>query len=92
MLRNIPYLTQALEIPYLHHEHWNGSGYPLGLKETQIPLAARIFTVIDVYDALLSNRPYRRAWPRHKVHNYLRANAGKLFDPQIVDTFLRLVV
>jgi PAS domain S-box-containing protein/putative nucleotidyltransferase with HDIG domain len=90
MLKDIPHLAQVLEIPYLHHERWNGSGYPLGLKGEDIPLAARIFAVIDVYDALSSNRPYRPAWPIREVKHYLRSNAGMLFDPQIVEAFLRL--
>ena len=91
MLKNIPYLAKAIEIPYLHHERWNGSGYPLGLKSEEIPMAARLFAVIDVYDALSSNRPYRPAWPEKEVHSYLRSNAGGLFDPQIVKAFLSIL-
>jgi len=91
MLKNIPYLAKAIEIPYLHHERWNGSGYPLGLKSEEIPLAARIFAVIDVYDALSSNRPYRPAWPEKEVHHYVRSNAGGLFDPKVVEAFLSIL-
>jgi putative nucleotidyltransferase with HDIG domain len=90
MLSPIPYLKQALDIPYNHHERWDGSGYPNGLKGEQIPLAARIFAVVDVWDALLSERPYRAAWPEVDVIAYLRQEAGKQFDPQVVEAFLRL--
>jgi HD-GYP domain-containing protein (c-di-GMP phosphodiesterase class II) len=79
-----------LDIPYNHHERWDGSGYPNALKGEQIPLAARIFAVVDVWDALLSERPYRAAWPEEEVIAYLRQEAGKQFDPQVVETFLRL--
>ncbi len=91
LLRHIPYLQPALDIPHYHHERWDGSGYPEGLKGNQIPLAARIFAVVDVWDALSSDRPYRPAWPPEKVAAYLRENAGKLFDPDIVDVFLQVL-
>jgi PAS domain S-box-containing protein/putative nucleotidyltransferase with HDIG domain len=88
LLKPIAYLRPALEIPYSHHEKWDGSGYPLGLKGEQIPLAARIFAVADVYDALTSDRPYRAGWPKEKVLEYIRSLAGIHFDPQVVQIFL----
>jgi putative nucleotidyltransferase with HDIG domain len=88
MLSPIKYLKHALEIPYCHHEKWDGSGYPRGLKGDEIPLAARVFAVVDVYDALTSDRPYRKAWPREQAHRYLQEQAGKHFDPQVVRIFL----
>ena len=78
----------ALDIPYCHHERWDGSGYPRGLRGEQIPLAARIFAVVDVWDALRSDRPYRPAWPAAQVRAYLRAHAGTHFDPDVVASFL----
>jgi len=91
LLSPITFLRGALDIPYCHHEHWDGSGYPRGLKGEQIPLAARIFSVVDNWDALLSNRPYRKAWLRKDVIDYIRENAGKLFDPRIVEIFLGMI-
>jgi PAS domain S-box-containing protein len=91
MLSPIHYLRSALEIPYCHHEKWDGTGYPRGLRGEKIPLAARIFAVVDVWDALSSDRPYRPAWPEEKVREYVREQAGKHFDPQMVETFLRLL-
>ena len=91
LLSPIAFLRGALDIPYCHHEHWDGSGYPRGLKGEQIPLAARIFAVVDNWDALLSDRPYRMAWPRKKVTKYIRDNAGKIFDPKIVEIFLTMI-
>lgn len=91
MLFPIPYLYPALDIPYCHHEKWDGTGYPRGLKGEQIPLAARIFAVVDVWDALRSNRPYRPGWPDEKVVEYLRANAGTHFDHRVVEAFLRVL-
>ena len=90
MLSPIPYLRPALDIPYCHHERWDGTGYPRGLKGEQIPLAARIFAVVDVWDALRSDRPYRSGWPEEMVRTYIRERAGKLFDPQVVEAFLKL--
>jgi putative nucleotidyltransferase with HDIG domain len=87
MLKSIDYLYPALDIPHCHHEKWDGSGYPRGLKGEQIPLAARIFAVVDVWDALTSDRPYREAWPEQKALNHIRQQAGKHFDPQVVDKF-----
>lgn len=91
MLSQIDYLEPALEVPRYHHEWWDGSGYPDGLKGEEIPLAARIFAVADVADALLSDRPYRRAWSLKETLEYLRQMRGKQFDPEIVDTFFNLV-
>jgi len=90
ILSKIPFLRPALDIPYCHHERWDGSGYPRGLRGEQIPLAARIFAVVDVWDALLSQRPYRPPWERERVRAYIREQAGKLFDPAVVEVFLRL--
>jgi HD-GYP domain-containing protein (c-di-GMP phosphodiesterase class II) len=89
-LAPIAYLQKALEIPYCHHEKWNGLGYPRGLKDEQIPLAARIFAVVDVWDALSSDRPYRPAWPPEQVRKHVQAEAGSHFDPQIVEVFSSL--
>jgi PAS domain S-box-containing protein len=90
LLSNIPYLAPALEIPFFHHERWDGSGYPQGLIGENIPLKARIFAVVDVWDALSSDRPYRPAWAEGAVNKYLRDQAGKQFDPKVVEVFLRL--
>ncbi len=91
LLSPIPFLKKALVIPYSHHEKWDGTGYPQGLKGNDIPLAARIFAVADVWDALGSNRPYNQAWPREKIISYFVEQSGKHFDPYIVNLFLRLV-
>jgi len=91
MLSPIAYLRPALDIPYCHHEKWDGTGYPRGLKGEQIPLAARIFAVVDVWDALSSDRPYRPAWPPEKVRAYLKDEAGKHFDPQVVEVFFKIL-
>jgi PAS domain S-box-containing protein/putative nucleotidyltransferase with HDIG domain len=88
MLAPIAYLRQALDIPYCHHEKWDGSGYPRGLKGEQIPLAARIFAVIDVHDALTSDRPYRKAWSREKTLEHIKTNSGTHFDPKVVEAFI----
>jgi PAS domain S-box-containing protein len=87
----IPYLRPALDIPYAHHERWDGSGYPRGLKGEDIPLAARIFAVVDIWDALLYKRVYRDAWPEEKVLEYLKNTAGIELDPEIVENFLGLL-
>jgi response regulator RpfG family c-di-GMP phosphodiesterase len=89
-LAPIDYLRPALDIPHYHHEKWDGSGYPEGLRGEQIPLAARIFAVIDVWDALSSDRPYRKRWPDEKVHTHLREQSGTHFDPQVVEAFLTM--
>lgn len=91
MLSKIDYLNDALEIPYSHHEKWDGSGYPCGLKGNQIPLPARIFAVVDVYDALTSDRPYRSAWSSEKALTYIRDQSGKHFDPNIVEVFINVL-
>jgi GAF domain-containing protein len=91
LLYPIAYLRPALDIPYYHHERWDGSGYPRGLQGEDIPLAARIFAVVDVWDALLYDRPYRAAWPREDVIEYIRARAGSRFDPAVVTEFLRMI-
>ncbi len=90
-LSPIEYLRPALEIPYSHHEKWDGSGYPQGLKGEQIPLAARIFAVVDVWDALTHDRTYRRAWEKEKVINYMRFLSGSHFDPTVADAFLKMM-
>jgi putative nucleotidyltransferase with HDIG domain len=89
MLYPIEFLRPAIDIPYCHHEKWDGTGYPRGLKGEEIPLAARIFAVVDVWDALTSDRPYRKAWPPEKALAYIREQAGKHFDPDVVQAFLR---
>lgn len=91
LLSTIPFLARAIDIPYCHHERWNGSGYPRGLKGEEIPLAARIFAVVDVWDALSSDRPYRSAWSILDVEGYIRDQASVQFDPQVVDAFLRMM-
>jgi PAS domain S-box-containing protein len=91
LLSPIAFLRPALEIPYGHHERWDGSGYPQGLKGEQIPLAARMFAVVDSWDALLSDRPFRAAWPINRVREHLLNESGKQFDPQIVRVFLSIV-
>lgn len=91
LLSRIPYLIPAIDIPYYHHEKWDGTGYPKGLKGEEIPISARIFSVIDVWDALSSNRPYRKAWPQDQVINYLKEQSGIQFDPKVVDAFLKMI-
>ena len=89
-LSSIAYLRPAMDIPYCHHEKWDGSGYPRGIKGKEIPLPARIFAVVDVYDALHNDRPYRLAWSEEKIREYIRSLSGKDFDPQVVDVFLEI--
>ncbi len=91
MLKGIAYLRHALDIPYCHHEKWDGTGYPRGLKGEGIPLAARIFAVIDVWDALRSDRPYRKGWTEEKAQAYIREQSGQHFDPKVVEIFLRRI-
>jgi putative nucleotidyltransferase with HDIG domain len=91
MLSSIDYLRPALDIPYCHHERWDGSGYPRGLKGKQIPLEARIFAVVDVFDALTNDRPYRKAWARETALEYIREQSGKHFDPQVLSVFMHEV-
>ena len=87
----IEFLSQALAIPYCHHEKWDGSGYPCGLKGEEIPPAARMFSLVDVWDALSSDRPYRKAWPQDQVMEHLRSLGGTHFDPDILEVFLTLL-
>lgn len=91
MLHQIGYLQSALEIPYCHHEKWNGTGYPRGLREAEIPISARIFSIVDVWDALTNDRPYRKALPPSEVIEFLKSESGKHFDPRIVEAFIRLI-
>jgi len=91
LLKPIQYLRPALDIPYCHHEKWDGSGYPRGLKGDEIPYQARIFSVVDVWDALTTDRPYRKAWPKLDALNYIRSKAGSEFDPKVVDAFIDLI-
>lgn len=91
MLKPIAYLGLALDIPYCHHEKWDGTGYPRRLRGEEIPLGARIFCIVDVYDALTSDRPYRTAWPKEKALSHIRELSGTHFDPQVVDAFLKMM-
>lgn len=91
MLYPIEYLRPALEIPLTHHEKWDGTGYPRGLKSEEIPIVARLFAVVDVWDALTSDRPYRPAWSPEEARAYIREQSGKHFDPQVVDLFFKVV-
>ena len=91
LLSPVMFLREALAIPYCHHEQWDGSGYPQRLKGISIPLPARIFAVVDVWDALRSDRPYRKAWPEEQVLSHIRALTGKHFDPQIAEAFLHML-
>src|SRR3989339_539562 len=91
LLYPISYLRPALDIPYCHHEKWDGTGYPRGLKGEYIPLSARIFSVVDVWDALCSDRPYRPAWPEEKTREYIKELSGKQFDPKVVEGFFELL-
>lgn len=91
MLSPIEFLRPALDIPYCHHEKWDGSGYPRGLRGDEIPLSARIFAVVDVWDALSFDRPYRKAWPREQVFAHLEEGAGQHFDPMVVGAFLKMM-
>ncbi|MEI6290013.1 MAG: PAS domain S-box protein [Chloroflexota bacterium] len=90
-LEPIGYLRPVIDIPYCHHEKWDGSGYPRGLKGNEIPFMARIFSIVDVWDALRSDRPYRAAWPREKAKSYIQEQSGIYFDPKVVPVFLDLV-
>jgi putative nucleotidyltransferase with HDIG domain len=91
LLSPIKYLEHAVEIPHWHHEKWDGSGYPDKLGGEEIPLSARLFALVDVYDALTSDRPYRTAWPKKDAVEYIECQSGKHFDPHIVPEFLSLV-
>jgi putative nucleotidyltransferase with HDIG domain len=91
MIQPIRYLHQSLDIPLAHHEKWDGTGYPRGLKGEEIPLVARIFAIVDVWDAVTSSRPYRKAWSKKKTLAYIKEQSGKHFDPQVVDVFLSVI-
>jgi putative two-component system response regulator len=91
MLVRIEYLRPALDIPYCHHEKWDGTGYPRKLKEENIPLAARLFAIVDVWDALTSDRPYRTAWSEEAALTYIREQSGKHFDPQVIELFFKMI-
>jgi HD-GYP domain-containing protein (c-di-GMP phosphodiesterase class II) len=91
MLSPIDYLRPALAIPYCHHEKWDGMGYPRGLKGEEIPLAARIFAVVDTWDSMRVDRSYRKAWTEEEILQYLTQQAGKEFDPAVVQAFTELL-
>ncbi len=91
MLYPIEYLRLALDIPYNHHEKWDGTGYPRGTRGEAIPMAARLFAVIDVWDALTSDRPYRPAWSEPEALTYIREQSGRHFDPQVVELFFKVI-
>lgn len=91
MLYPIEYLRPALDIPLCHHEKWDGSGYPRGLKGEEIPLAARIFAIVDVWDAVTSDRPYRAGWKEEEAMSYIHEQSGKHFDPQVVEIFFKVI-
>jgi HD-GYP domain-containing protein (c-di-GMP phosphodiesterase class II) len=91
LLSNVKMLENAMDIPYCHHENWDGSGYPRGLKGEEIPLPARIFAVVETFDALTSPKPYRQAWSKNEAIKYLKEERGKKFDPEIVDRFLKIL-
>jgi PAS domain S-box-containing protein/putative nucleotidyltransferase with HDIG domain len=91
LLSPISHLKKALDIPYYHHEYWDGSGYPSGAKGKDIPLSARTFAVVDVWDALSNDRPYRKAWPKEQILTYIRERCGTQFDPEVLKSFLRML-
>jgi putative nucleotidyltransferase with HDIG domain len=91
MLKDIEFLKPALNIPYCHHEHWDGSGYPQGLKGEEIPIEARIFALVDAWDAITTDRPYRSAMTKDEAVNTIRSEIGSHFDPEIAERFLKLV-
>jgi HD-GYP domain-containing protein (c-di-GMP phosphodiesterase class II) len=90
LLYPIEYLRPALDIPYCHHEKWDGTGYPQGLKGEQIPLAARIFATVDIYDAMTSDRPYSKARTEEMVLKHIGSLAGNHLDPKVVEAFLEM--
>ena len=91
MLSQVSFLQPSIDVAYCHHERWDGLGYPQGLKGEAIPLTARLFAVVDQWDALASDRPYRKAWKKEEMVAYFRENAGKIYDPQIVKVFLSII-
>lgn len=92
LLSSVSVLKSTTDVPYFHHERWDGSGYPRGLKGEEIPLAARLFAVVDIWDALTNDRPYRKAWDKAKVAEYLRERAGKDLDPVAVEAFMAILI
>ena len=90
-LSSIDYLKPVLDIPRYHHERWDGRGYPKGMKGEEIPLSARMFALIDVYDALSNDRPYRKAWRKKKVLRYFEEESGNMFDPILADVFIDMI-
>ena len=90
-LSTIEFLQPALNIPYTHHEKWDGTGYPRGLKGKDIPHEVRVFSIVDVWDALRSDRPYRKAWSNKKALEYIQDQSGKHFDPKVVKAFLDII-
>lgn len=91
LINPIEYFRPCLSIPYCHHERWDGTGYPQGLKGAEIPLPARLFAIVDVWETLSSNRVYREAWPQNKVMEYIRQQSGAHFDPGVVELFLYVI-
>jgi Response regulator containing a CheY-like receiver domain and an HD-GYP domain len=91
MLSGIPFLADAINIPYCHHEKWDGTGYPRGLQGDEIPFEARLFSVADVYDALTSERPYRKSWSKERALEYIESESGKSFDPNALNKFLEMM-
>ncbi len=91
LLAPIGFLGQALDIPYAHHEKWDGTGYPRGLRGQRIPLSARIFAIVDVWDALKSDRPYRKGWSSRRIIDHILESSGTHFDPKVVEAFLKLL-
>lgn len=92
LLKPISFLEKSLDIPYCHHERWDGTGYPRGLKGEEIPLPARVFAVVDVFDAMTNDRPYRKAMPIAEVLEYIRLQSGAIFDPDVVQAFLEMMI
>jgi HD-GYP domain-containing protein (c-di-GMP phosphodiesterase class II) len=90
-LKDIEFLRPALAIPYSHHERWDGAGYPCGIAGEEIPFVARLFAIVDVWDSLFSDRPYRKAWPSDRVRSHLRDQGAKQFDPKLADLFVKLL-
>ena len=91
MLKDIPYLKQAIDVPHYHHEQWDGGGYPDGLQGDDIPMLARIFTVVDIWDAMISDRVYRKALSKDFTLKYIQAQSGKIFDPNIAPKFIEFM-
>jgi HD-GYP domain-containing protein (c-di-GMP phosphodiesterase class II) len=91
LLKSVDTLHSTLDIPLYHHERWDGEGYPHGLSGEKIPLPARIFAVVDVWDALLSDRPYRKAWSKEEALEHIKSQSGRHFDPKVVKAFLEII-